>query len=167
MLTKKQTLGDFDTVEPSHTSTVVTLKDRKTAERLYASLNGKSLPEVEGELSCEYLPNLPGAASGGEEVSNGPESVAHYSSLSGSGEGDGGLEPGLDAGQDMMDTGPTGSSTSPRSGAVGRGPGGGAGEGMMGGGSMGQNNIVSDEDAGSEEGEVESTQRRAEDDDAY
>ncbi|CAI6098424.1 unnamed protein product [Clonostachys chloroleuca] len=48
-------LGEFESVEPSATTTFVSFRDRKTAEKFYNSLHGSELPGVEGKLELSWV----------------------------------------------------------------------------------------------------------------
>lgn len=50
-----QSLGEFESVEPSATTTFVSFRDRKTAEKFYNSLHGSELPGVEGKLELSWV----------------------------------------------------------------------------------------------------------------
>lgn len=59
---RHQNLGEFESVEPSATTTYVSFRDRKTAERMYYGLHGKELPGVEGKLDLAWVNGAPPAA---------------------------------------------------------------------------------------------------------
>lgn len=49
-------------MEPSASTTYVSFRDRKTAEKLYYSLHGKELPGVDGKLDLSWVNNAPASA---------------------------------------------------------------------------------------------------------
>jgi ribosomal protein L12E/L44/L45/RPP1/RPP2 len=54
-----QNLGEFESVDRSGSTTYVSFRDRKTAEKLYHSLHGKELAGVEGKLDLQWVTGAP------------------------------------------------------------------------------------------------------------
>ncbi|KEY70967.1 hypothetical protein S7711_00804 [Stachybotrys chartarum IBT 7711] len=75
-------MGEFESVETSHSVTHVSFQDRKTAEKFYFSLHGKELQGVEGKLDLAWvktpLPPVPVADKDSAMHEDGKDAAAPH-----------------------------------------------------------------------------------------